>query len=488
VLNRVEQALAKKRVGRKVDSFAAAVPDTTMPRGQDCLSQIDHIVVLMMENHSYDNYFGCLEHRGEGLQRDAKGMPVTTNRDAQGNAVGMQHGIPTTRNPHGGTVQKAGTPSQSWNASHVQFSGGANDGFVRSMEETLPGLDPTVPMTYWTEADLPFYYSLARAFPLADHWYSSCLGPTFPNRRFMIAGTAHGLIDDLPFGMADYPEAGTIFDLLSAHGISWVNYHHLAPLKLNLKGLLRARGMSFIRSLGAWLANVFPQLLPYVQSKLQATATLYPLGLLSTINHLRSIDEFWIAARNGNLPAVSIVDPDFGSCSEENPQDIRTGEGFAARVVNAVMQGKAWPKTLLIWLYDEHGGYYDHVPPPAAVAPDDSEARDPMERVFLLRPLRNTTWGKQIVAADSGPSTFDRLGFRVPAVIVSPYARPDRVCTRTYDHTSILKIIERKWNLPALTRRDAAANDPIEEALDLEAPPAFLAPPPLAAPAKPWRG
>jgi hypothetical protein len=80
-------------------------------------------------------------------------------------------------------------------------------------------------MGYWTERDLPFYYGLARTFPVADRWFSSCLGPTFPNRRFLIAGTAHGLIDDSPYDLLDYPPAGTIFDLLTRYGISWANYH-----------------------------------------------------------------------------------------------------------------------------------------------------------------------------------------------------------------------------------------------------------------------
>jgi phospholipase C len=451
-----------------------------MAQGSDRLPQIEHIVVLMMENHSYDNYLGCLTGRGDGFSFGADGSPSETNLNTAGQAIRLRHGSTTKQSP--------GVPTQSWHASHIQYANGTNDGFVRSVEQTLPGLDASVPMTYWTEEDLPFYASLARTFPLATRWFSSCLGPTFPNRRFLIAGTAHGLIDDLPFGMADYPEAGTVFDLLTAHGISWVNYHHLSPLHLNLKAVLRARGVEFFRVIGAALSTVFPQLLPYVQSKLQATATLYPLGLLSTINHLESIDEFFVAARSGKLPSVSIVDPDFGTCSEENPQDIHGGEGFAAKVINAVLGGKAWSKTLLVWLYDEHGGYYDHVPPPAAADPDGVPARDAMERVLLLRPFRNTTWGKEIAAADEGPTSFDHLGFRVPAVIVSPYARPDHLCTETYDHTSVLKLIEEKWNLPALTHRDAEAKSPITEALDFESQPSFLTPPVLAAPFRLWQG
>ena len=95
--------------------------------------------------------------------------------------------------------------------------------------------------------------------------------------------------------------------------------------------------------------------------------------MIRYVLHVHSIERFLTAASAGSLPSVSIVDPDFRACSEENPQDIREGEAFAARIINAVMQGVGWPHTLLIWVYDEHGGYFDHVPPPAAVVPDDRQ-------------------------------------------------------------------------------------------------------------------
>ena len=97
-------------------------------------------------------------------------------------------------------------------------------------------------MGYWTEDDLPFYYGLARTFPLADRWFSSCLGPTFPNRRFLISGTAHGLMDDLPWDIVDYPEAGTIFDVLTGHGIDWVNYHNVRHYPCCCAGCSAAAG------------------------------------------------------------------------------------------------------------------------------------------------------------------------------------------------------------------------------------------------------
>ena len=192
-------------------------PEPSVPAGTDLLPQIKHIVVLMMENHSYDNYLGMLRGRGEGFPLGADGEPVVSNPGTGGQSVRAHH-LPST-------VQHPQSPSQSWHASHLQWRHGTCRGFVAGNQEMLPDADPAISMGYWTEADIPFYYGLARTFPLADHWFSSCLGPTFPNRRFLIAGTAHGLIDDLPFDLLDYPPAGTIFDMFTRHGISWANYH-----------------------------------------------------------------------------------------------------------------------------------------------------------------------------------------------------------------------------------------------------------------------
>jgi phospholipase C len=479
MLNRFEAAAARRRLAR-FGVNPDRRPQTSMPIGSDCLPEIKHIVILMMENHSYDNYLGMLPTDGDdGLPLGPDGLPSAVNFAEDGTAVPMRRFT--------GTRQKVGVPTQSWNASHIQWDQGKCGGFVRSIEQTQPGRDPSIAMTYWCREDLPFYYGLASTFPLATRWFSSCLGPTFPNRRFLIAGTAHGLIDDLPFGMIDYPAAGTIFDRLAAHDITWTNYHHLSDVKVSWRRLSHNRGLSLLRTLSALLAGLFPQLRPAVESKLQATATMFPLGFLRTVNHVRPIGEFWSAARAGRLPAVSIVDPDFNRCSEENPQDVQMGEGFAAKVINAVMHGKGWPHTLLIWLYDEHGGYYDHVPPPAAPEPDDVPGQNPMQRFFLLRLLRFTSSAKKIELADAGPPAYDQLGFRVPAVIVSPYAKPRYITRQVYDHTSVLKLIERKWNLPPLTRRDAAAADPLDM-LDLQSPPHFLIPPTLPQPARPWRG
>ncbi len=152
------------------------------------------------------------------------------------------------------------------------------------------------------------------------------------------------------------------------------------------------------------------------------------------------------------------------------------------------MHGKGWPATLLIWTYDEHGGYYDHVPPPEAVPPDDVEGRSLAAHPLWLQIAQKLLFQDHVKDAenlDAGPLRYDRYGFRVPAVLVSPYARPDCVLSEVFDHTSVLKLVEEKWNLPALTRRDAAAMSPIG-ALDLTAPPAFIKAPSLPEPNLKW--
>ena len=276
-------------------------------------------------------------------------------------------------------------------------------------------------MGYWTAADIPFYYSLARTFPICDRWFSSLLGQTHPNRRFLLAGTAYGAVrTEAKYLLAPSPPNGTIFDLLNAHSISWRDYYHDLPQA----GLFRS----------VYDANR---------------------------DKIVPVSQFFTDAAAGTLPAVSYVDPQSEMGSEEDPQDIQVGEAFVSQIVQAAMHGPAWDKTVLIWTYDEHGGYYDHVPPPRAVKPDG------------IPP--------DIQVPPDQPGGYDRLGFRVPAAIVAPFARRGYVSHVVHDHTSVLKLIETKWNLPALTFRDANA-DNLLDTLDLHAKPVFREPPHLAAP------
>jgi phospholipase C len=383
-------------------------PDPSKAEGTDTIPQIEHVIVLMMENHSYDNYFGMLR-RGDGFTLGPEGQPTNANADANGQPITAFH-MPNT-------CQLPKQPSQEWNASHAQVNGGAMDGFVRS--DSGP-----VAMGYFTGDDIPFYYSLAETFPVCDRWFGSCLAQTFPNRRFLLAGTSQGTIDnDLSFVTSGpQPAGGTIMDLLNKHGISWRDYY----------------------------------------SSLPSTALYLPV-FNANQEKIVKVDQFFVDAAAGSLPFFSLVEPDFDRNSEENADDITLGEAFAAKVINAALNGPAWNKTMLVWCYDEHGGYYDHVAPPAAFAPDATPPR--------------LTPGKV-------PGDFSQYGVRVPAVVVSPFARADYVSSVVHDHTSVLKFVETKFNLPALTERDAHASD-LLDCLDLSGSPAFLTPPKLATPKNP---
>ncbi len=382
-------------------------PHPGLAAGTDTIPQIKHIVVLMMENHSYDNHLGMLGRAGaDGFTLGSNGKPTAANPYANGQ---IQHAfrMPTT-------CQLFGKPSQNWTDSHIQLDGGRLDGFVKS------GSGP-VSMGYWQRADLPFYYSLASVFPIADRYFCSVLGQTYPNRRYLMAATSLGMINDGVPDPFQYPANGTIFDRLHNAGVTWKDY--VSPLSPT------------------------------------PTLALFPPLLVKYPSHLATSGDFFADAAAGTLPGFSLVEPNYGLTSEEDPQNITLGEQFAASVVNAVMKGPGWENTLLIWTFDEHGGYYDHVVPPAAIPPDN------------IPP-----------ATGSGPAYtgFAQYGFRVPCAVVSPYARRDYVSHTVFDHTSILALVEAKWNLPALTLRDANAHNMLD-LLDLGSP-AFKTPPTLARP------
>jgi len=390
---------------RKPDSL----PFPDRPAGTDTLPEIDHIVVLMMENHSYDNYLGMLS-RGDGFTLGSDGLPINWNPTGDGRRQLVFH-MPND-------CQFDERPTQEWAASHAQYDGGTNMGFVTSPSGP-------VSMGYWDGSNLPFYYSLVSTFPMADRWFCCLLGQTFPNRRYLTAATSAGMVDDsVTQAISVAAPNGTIFDRLDTYGISWRNYIH---------------------------SGNFP-----------TVDVWYRDGSAHSANVV-NIDELFTDTSAGTLPGFCIVDPDFNKSSEEDPQNISVGQSFASQVITSVMHGPAWAKTLLVWTYDEHGGYYDHVPPPPALAPDSIAPMSPV--------------------GPGGEKPYDgfrRYGFRVPAAVVSPYARANYVTHTIHDHTSILAMVERKWNLPALTYRDANAAD-LMDFLDLSTP-AFLEPPVLAAP------
>ena len=422
---------ASAKMVRQPDSL----PNPHLPAGTvDASLPFDHIVVVMMENHSFDNLLGALAHSG---QPKAHGLKINRHGVALNNNPGPDGPV---RSFVIGNTEQAPSVSQSWNATHEQIDGGAMDGFVRSTETNEP-------MGYWTEDVLPFAYSFAKTFTIANKWFCSAPCQTYPNRRFLMAGTAYGDIATDNESLFDAPPPnGTIFDRLQAHAISWRNYFTDLPQ-----------------------TGIIPSIIEK-----------YPANLAS-------IAQFKLDCQTGNLPSVSFVDPEFGVLSdigsplaalpgieaitgklettggdEESPQDMSYGEYWASQIVKAVLPSPAWPRTLLIYTYDEHGGYYDHVPPPAVIAPDSIPPK---------------------LGPGDFPGGYDLYGPRVPTIVASPYSKPNGVSNKVYDHTSVLATIEAKWNLPALTYRDANART-VRDFLDTSHA-ALLEPPTIAEPPVP---
>ena len=383
----------------------ASLPFPDRPAGTDCLPAITHIVVLMKENHSYDNYFGMLG-RGDGFTLGPDGSPVNSNPDAAGRPVLVHHmSLPFNQAQH---------LSQTWNSSHKQWNKGAMDGFVTTTKSD-------VPMGYLDETDLPWYYGFARSYGIGDRYFSSLLGQTFPNRRYLQAATSAGQVNDaFPSPFVRPPASGLIWELLDAHGIGWANYFVDVP-----------------------------------------ELALWPRNLLRWHDHVHEIDDFYAACRLGKLPPVSLITPEALFLSEGEYQDDQLGEAFTASLFEAAAASPLWGGMLFIIVWDEGGGFYDHVPPPAAMVPDD------------IPP--------DIHVPPDEPGEFDRYGLRVPCLVASPYSKPGHVSSVVYDHTSVLATIETKWNLPALTRRDAAAS-PLLDFIDLEKPAHFAVPATLPRP------
>jgi phospholipase C len=384
-----------------------ALPFPNLPEGTPTMPQVEHIVVLMMENHSFDNILGMLPHqvasrrKVDGLPVDAQGRPTPVNR--RGGKAFRAELAPTP-------CQEEGHPGQNWNASHISYANGRNSGFVRA--------SGPVAMWYWDRDTLPTTYSLAATFPIGQRFFCSTLCQTYPNRRFFFTGTASGTIATSTKTFSTPAQNGTIFDRLDQFGISWKDYYVDLPSPLIVPGVADS---------------------PERQAKFVSTT------------------DFLADAKAGQLPQFSFVEPQYSYESQENPQDVQVAERFIARIARAVLESPNWESTVLFVTYDEHGGYYDHVPPPAAVEPDDTPP--------MLGP-------------GDIPGAYNRLGFRIPMIVVSPFAKANYVSKVVQDLTSPLRFVQRKWNLGAMTRRDANAAD-MTDYFDFRRPP-FREPPRIA--------
>ena len=366
-------------------------------------SGIEHIVVVTMENRSLDHFLGWLP----GANGKQAGL---TYKDPSGVVHKTYRLAPDfTGCPHP-------DPDHSYTGARTEYDNGRMDGFL------LDTSNDVFSIGYYTAADIPFYAALAKNYTTLSSYFPSILGPTFPNRLFLHAAQTDRLDNSLT--PTTLP---SIWDELAGAGISAKYYYN---------------NVSF---LALWGVKYVPISASY--------------------------SNFLSDAASGNLPAVSFVDPiytilDDGTGNDDHPHaDIRYGDYFLSRTFQAVAKGPAWSSTVFIVNFDEWGGFFEHVPPPRASAPNNV---DP-----------DIVNGKTL------------LGFRVPTVIASPFTRGNpktpRVINTVFDHTSVLKLIEWRFGLPPLTARDASSDvGNIMTALDLTHPNAKL--PSLPSPSKPQTG
>jgi len=355
-------------------------------------------VVVMQENRSFDHYFQELPTSGQP-DVDVAGSGASNPDSAHGTQV-HHHALTelcVEDPPHGATQAL------------VQFDQGKMDGFI-----DIAGKGGERTMGYYPASVLPFYHQLAVTFTVGDRYFASFLGPTWPNRLFMTAGTSFGHVDNT--APPKQNERRSIFHQLEEAHQPWALYSEGPTFEEQFFERLKAeRGQHFL-----------------------------------------PLEQFFRDAEAGHLPALAWVESQLGGVmgtDEHPPADVQVGQEWVWRVVDAVLRSPQWSRTALILTYDEHGGFFDHVPPPSACAPDSQASR----------------------VVDGQVVRFDRLGLRVPFVLVSPYAKPHYVSHQVYDHTSILRLIQTRFGLPALTRRDANAS-PLLDCFDF-ARPAFLTPP-----------
>ena len=353
---------------------------------------LSHVVYLMMENRSFDHYFGAMG----GLRPDVDGVIDQKNFDPITREDKPQQHL---------TTPTISSTNHEWAGSHLQYDDGLMDGFVMSNNP-----DGERAMGYYNCDDIPFFYWLANTFAMSDHHFSSLLGPTWPNRLFAVAATSCG------FGEGSETDDRLTFQC--------------GHVRDNLFHQLKRAGISY---------RVYDDGIPSIASLFFLT------GALNDFNDYGDINDFEGAVAGGTLPAVSIIEPHYqaevdvlgsldGEANDDHPPaNIQNGQNFVYRIVKALTSNQTvWNQSALFITYDEHGGFYDHVPPPPACEPDPSAANPPDYR-------------------------FNRYGFRVPLMVVSPYAKAGYVSKRTTDHTSILRFIQGWKGLPALTRRDANA-------------------------------
>ncbi len=366
---------------------------------------IEHVIVLMLENRSYDRMLGYLPNGG-GLAGDEFNRVDPSDPASEQVHVSNQAGYITAVDPAHDFVS---VQKQLFGPTGQVTSPAPMSGFVASFTEQAKGDVATgkTIMQCFDPDQVPALATLARQFCVCDHWFAAVPGPTWVNRFFVHAATSDGVVIDTV--EHDY-NMKTIYDLLGENKLSWNIYYGDFPQSLTLQHL--------------WLS----------------------------LEHFKGFHNFHTDLEKGELAAYTFIEPRFLSfhewqaTDEHPPHDVRMGEYLIAEVYDSLRSSSFWEKSLLVVLYDEHGGFFDHVSPPAGVPnPDGKLSSNP-------------------------PFDFTRLGVRVPAILVSPLVEKGQVDSTIYEHSSLPATVRTLFNLPgSLTARDRAANT-FEKNLTLSTP------------------
>jgi phospholipase C len=338
------------------------------------LEGIDTFVVLMFENRSFDHIFGALSldagypdrARVDGLTGDEWNPAL----DGQPVRVHRSDEI-TTKGP-----------SRNWDVAHSTFNGGLNNGFVRAN----PPPHDIESMAYHDRGVAPLHYALADRYAVCDRWFASVMGPTWPNRFYLHAASSNGRINNLDVGSGE-------------------------PLSVWERMAERCRtAKNYYAGVVAWYS------LAFAKRAIGGGGALIP----------ERIESFFRDARQGTLPNFSIIDPDFHLTDLHPPHTFSLAEPFLGAVVRAIEESPQWERTMLVVTFDEHGGFFDHVPPP--------------------------------ITADARPE-FRQLGFRVPTVVIGPSVFGGRVVSTPFEHVSVLSTLRTRFGIESLGARMDAATD-----------------------------
>jgi len=379
--------------------------------GDDGPTGIKTIVYLMMENRSYDHLLGGRALQGmpgDGLR------PGFFNPDTAGNPIAAF----AAADDHNAAAPSLCDPDppHGWAASHASFNGGKMDGFVKEHQADHNNTTLIEPMKYLTRANAPIMWALADEYTVCDRWFCSVMGPTLPNRVYWHAATSFGIDNNKEvlarFG-AGVP-VPTIYNRLDEAGVDWAYYF----------GSLAV--VSLLGNTGPYQLDLGPN---------DGTGRVRRFG-----DGKSAAGQFFEDAAAGKLPPVVYIDPAFFINDDHPPAHPILGQELIASVYTALAKSPQWNNILLVVTYDEHGGYFDHVPPPMTT--DDT------------------------LAKYSKPG-FEQLGFRVPAIVMGPYAKQHYVSSVQYDHTSALKHLQNHFQLGGLNARMDAATD-LTDCIDLD--------------------